>query len=227
MVATARRAAANVALRASPLRARSEAPSSRGVLAARPCVRHHDARSTRLHRSAGQRPRARCTCGGSSARSSACRWACTSRTVGSCQTRPPVLLPIATLLNGIGYVEIARWNHTLRAVSRRRGPRSAPRSTSRPCSSSDGPATSTATATCCCSAAIVLLLAPARPALRARRSTARGSGCTSALRQFQPVEIAKLLLVIFFASYFATTKELLSRSPRAESATTSSSTLDR
>ena len=50
---------------------------------------------------------------------------------------------------------------------------------------------------------------PGDPPRRPRRSTGRGCGSTSARSQFQPVEIAKLLFVIFFASYFATTKELL------------------
>ena len=43
----------------------------------------------------------------------------------------------------------------------------------------------------------------------ARRSTARACGCTSRSIEFQPVEIAKLLLVIFFASYFIDKRELL------------------
>ena len=122
-------------------------------------------------------------------------------------TATPVLLPLATLLNGIGFVEIARWN----------------------------PANAQAQATWAAIsaavyvgtllfirrsrdldryrymvllAAIALLLAPFVPHLGLKIYGARLWVHVGGI-EFQPVEIAKILFVIFFASYFATTKELL------------------
>jgi cell division protein FtsW (lipid II flippase) len=119
----------------------------------------------------------------------------------------PVLLPLATLLNGIGFVEIARWNPpearaqavwatvsaglyvgTLLVIRRSRD--------------------LDRYRYLLLLAAVVLLLSPVLPHLGYEVNGARlwvHVGGTT----FQPVEVAKLLLVIFFASYFATTKELL------------------
>jgi peptidoglycan glycosyltransferase len=119
-----------------------------------------------------------------------------------------VLLPIATLLNGIGYVEIARWNPqaagnqslwvllsaialvvTLVVVRRVRD--------------LDRYRYLTLLA------AIGLLLVPLIPHFGENIGGARlwvKFGPIS----FQPVEIAKILLVFFFASYFAANRELLS-----------------
>jgi peptidoglycan glycosyltransferase len=119
-----------------------------------------------------------------------------------------VLLPIATLLNGIGYVEIARWNPqaagnqslwvllsaialvvTLVVVRRVRD--------------LDRYRYLTLLA------AIGLLLVPLIPHFGENIGGARlwvRFGSIS----FQPVEIAKILLVFFFASYFAANRELLS-----------------
>ena len=49
-----------------------------------------------------------------------------------------------------------------------------------------------------------------RAALLQAHSTAPGCGSTSAAFEFQPIEFSKLLLCIFFASYFASNKEMLS-----------------
>jgi peptidoglycan glycosyltransferase len=119
-----------------------------------------------------------------------------------------ILLPVATLLNGIGYVEIARWNpvragyqavwfvisavglvSVLVAVKRIRdldryrylgllG-------------------------------AVGLLVLPLVPGLGANINGARLWVIVGPL-SFQPVEIAKILLVFFFASYFASNRLLLS-----------------
>jgi peptidoglycan glycosyltransferase len=118
-----------------------------------------------------------------------------------------VLLPLATLLNGIGFVEIARWNHPYAQAQ----------------------ATWAAISACLyvatlifirrsrdldryrylvLLAAILLLLAPLIPHVGLDINGARLWVHAGGI-QFQPVELAKLLLVIFFASYFATTKELL------------------
>jgi cell division protein FtsW (lipid II flippase) len=126
----------------------------------------------------------------------------------------PVLLPIATLLNGIGFVEIARWSTLSLYASE---------------SSSQQQATWVAISASLYVAtlffvrrsrdldryryllllgAIVLLVAPVIPHVGLNINGARLWVHVGGL-QFQPVEIAKLLLVIFFASYFATTKELL------------------
>ncbi len=119
----------------------------------------------------------------------------------------PALLPVATLLNGIGFVEIARWNPpyamqqatwaaisaalyvlTLLVVRRSRD--------------------LDRYRYLLLLLAIALLLAPLVPHVGLRINGARLWVHVGGI-QFQPVEIAKLLLVIFFASYFATTKELL------------------
>lgn len=119
-----------------------------------------------------------------------------------------ILLPIATLLNGIGYVEIARWNPTeagfqavwflvssvalvavlflvrhVRDLDRYRY--------------------------ITLVLAIGLLLAPLVPGIGLTVYGARlwvRAGPIS----FQPVEIAKILLVFFFASYFSSNRQLLS-----------------
>ena len=119
-----------------------------------------------------------------------------------------VLLPIATLLNGIGYVEIARWNPpyagyqalwflvsaiglvvTLAFVRRTQD--------------LDRYRYMTLVA------AIGLLLLPLIPHFGENINGARlwvKFGPIS----FQPVEFAKILLVFFFASYFASNRDLLS-----------------
>ena len=119
-----------------------------------------------------------------------------------------VLLPIATLLNGIGYVEIARWNPqaagyqalwflisagalvvTLIFVRRVR----------------DLDRYRYLTLVAAIGLLLLPLRAPHRPGHQ-RRATVGHIGPIS----FQPVEIAKILLVFFFASYFAANRELLS-----------------
>jgi len=119
-----------------------------------------------------------------------------------------VLLPIATLLNGIGYVEIARWDPhqaayqslwflvsavglviTLALVRHVRD-LDRYRYTS-------------------LLGAIGLLLLPLVPGLGISVGGARlwiGLGPIT----FQPVEVAKILLAFFFASYFAANRDLLS-----------------
>ncbi|MGH9020585.1 MAG: FtsW/RodA/SpoVE family cell cycle protein [Acidimicrobiales bacterium] len=119
-----------------------------------------------------------------------------------------VLLPIATLLNGIGYVEIARWNPvragyqavwfllgavslvvTLVVVRRVRD--------------LDRYRYLTLVG------AIALLLMPLVPHFGETVNGARLWVKAGPL-SFQPVEIAKILLAFFFASYFAANRELLS-----------------
>jgi cell division protein FtsW (lipid II flippase) len=119
----------------------------------------------------------------------------------------PVLLPLATLLNGIGFVEIARWNRDYAQAQASWAALSA----------------GLYVATLffirrsrdldryrylLLLAAIGLLLSPLIPHVGLNINGARLWVHVSSI-QFQPVEFAKLLLVIFFASYFATTKELL------------------
>jgi peptidoglycan glycosyltransferase len=119
-----------------------------------------------------------------------------------------ILLPIATLLNGIGYVEIARWNPpyaglqalwflvsavglvvTLKVVRRVRD--------------LDRYRYLTLVA------AIVLLAAPLIPKIG---ESVNGARLWIPIGPFtlEPVEFAKILLVFFFASYFAANRELLS-----------------
>ena len=119
-----------------------------------------------------------------------------------------VLLPIATLLNGIGYVEIARWNParagyqafwfivsgvivvlTLKFVKSIRD--------------LDRYRYLTLTA------AILLMLSPLIPHFGENINGARLWVAVGPL-SFQPIEIAKVLLVFFFASYFAANRDLLS-----------------
>jgi peptidoglycan glycosyltransferase len=119
-----------------------------------------------------------------------------------------VLLPIATLLNGIGYVEIARWDTsqatyqslwflvsalvviaTLKVV--------------RHVKDLDRYRYLTL------ASAVVLLLLPLVPGLGVSIYGARLWVALGPI-SFQPVEIAKILLAFFFASYFAANRELLS-----------------
>ena len=121
----------------------------------------------------------------------------------------PVLLPLAVLLNGLGYVEIVRWNPpaaqqqatwtflgaalyvlTLLVVRRTRD--------------------LDRYRYLILAAAVVLLLSPLFPVVGTSINGARLWVHLGHAFQFQPVEIAKILLVIFFASYFADKKELLS-----------------
>jgi cell division protein FtsW (lipid II flippase) len=119
-----------------------------------------------------------------------------------------ILLPIATLLNGIGYVEIARWDPTLardqaiwflasaifmaltlkfvrhvRDLDRYRY--------------------------LTLLAAIALLVAPLIPHVGTEVNGAR-LWIDVGPYAFQPVEFAKILLIFFFASYFAANRDLLS-----------------
>ena len=120
----------------------------------------------------------------------------------------PALLPIASFLNGVGYVVISRWNPqraqlqagwtaigvlgyivTLLLLRRSRD--------------------LDRYRYFLLIIAIGLLLAPLLPGIGRTVNGARlwiGVGPIT----FQPIEIAKLLLVIFFASYFSDKKELLS-----------------
>jgi cell division protein FtsW (lipid II flippase) len=121
----------------------------------------------------------------------------------------PVLLPLATLLNGLGYIEIVRWNPpaaqqqatwtflgailyvvTLLIVRRTRD--------------------LDRYRYLILALAVVLLLSPLFPVIGTSINGARLWVHFGSTIQFQPVEIAKILLVIFFASYFAENKELLS-----------------
>jgi cell division protein FtsW (lipid II flippase) len=119
-----------------------------------------------------------------------------------------ILLPIATLLNGIGYVEIARWNPTnasyqavwflLSAVAV-----VATLKFVRHVRDLDRYRYLTLTA------AIGLMLLPLVPHVGRDINGARLWVVVGPI-SFQPVEIAKILLAFFFASYFAANRELLS-----------------
>lgn len=119
-----------------------------------------------------------------------------------------ILLPVATLLNGIGYVEIARWNPafagsqalwflisavgvvlTLMFVKHVRDLDRYRYLT--------------------LSAAFALLLMPLIPHIGVSSGGARLWVQVGPIH-FQPVEFAKILLAFFFASYFAANRELLS-----------------
>jgi cell division protein FtsW (lipid II flippase) len=121
----------------------------------------------------------------------------------------PVLLPLAALLNGIGYVEIVRWNPpaaqqqatwtllgavlyvvTLLVVRRTRD--------------------LDRYRYLLLLVAVILMLSPLFPVVGTSINGARLWVHLGSQIQFQPVEVAKILLVIFFASYFADKKELLS-----------------
>lgn len=121
----------------------------------------------------------------------------------------PVLLPLVVLLNGLGYVEIVRWNPvaaqqqatwafvgaalyvvTLLVVQRTRD--------------------LDRYRYVLLLAAIILMLSPLFPVVGTTINGARLWVHLGSAIQFQPVEIAKILLAIFFASYFADKKELLS-----------------
>ena len=123
-----------------------------------------------------------------------------------------LLLPLASLLNGIGYVEIARWNParaqnqaiwsflamggligTLYFVKRSRD--------------LDRYRYTTLLT------AIVLMILPLIPGVGLSVNGARlwiGIGSYT----FQPIEISKILLALFFASYFSSNKELLSNTTK-------------
>ncbi len=121
----------------------------------------------------------------------------------------PVLLPLVVLLNGMGYVEIVRWN----------------------------PVAAQQQATWACVGAllyvatllvvqrtrdldryryvllllaVLLMLSPLFPVIGTSINGARLWIHFGSSVEFQPVEIAKILLAIFFASYLADKKELLS-----------------
>ena len=119
-----------------------------------------------------------------------------------------ILIPIATLLNGIGYVEIARWN---------------------PVAASYQAFYSVVSAIAVIGvlflvknvrdldryryltlvAALGLMLMPLIPHFGQNVNGARMWVRVGPI-SFQPVELAKILLVFFFASYFSTNREVLS-----------------
>ena len=102
-------------------------------------------------------------------------------------------------------------------TTRRPGRLSASSPTSSPWPSCAARVTSSATATCSCSRALVLLSCP-WPRHRAGPPKPQLNGVKLWIHlgpiTFQPVEIAKLLLVVFFASYFVEKREMLSLSTR-------------
>jgi peptidoglycan glycosyltransferase len=119
-----------------------------------------------------------------------------------------ILLPVATLLNGIGYVEIARWDPPLAGDQALWFLISAGAVVLilmfvRHVRDLDRYRYLTLTA------AIILLLLPLVPHVGEEIGGARLWVKLGPL-SFQPVEIAKILLAFFFASYFAANRELLS-----------------
>jgi len=119
-----------------------------------------------------------------------------------------ILLPVATLLNGIGYVEIARWNSThaaYQAVWFALGAVALVITLKvvRHVRDLDRYRYLTLVG------AIFLLLLPLVPHFGETVNGARLWVKAGPL-SFQPVELAKILLAFFFASYFAANRELLS-----------------
>ena len=121
----------------------------------------------------------------------------------------PVLLPLVAFLNGLGYVEIVRWNPvaaqqqatwtllggglyvlTLLVVQRTRD--------------------LDRYRYVQLLVAVILMLSPLFPVVGTSINGARLWVHLGTAIQFQPVEVAKILLAIFFASYLADKKELLS-----------------
>ncbi len=119
-----------------------------------------------------------------------------------------VLLPIATFLNGVGYVEIARWNPTRAAYQSAWFLLSAVAVVVtlvlvRRVRDLDRYRYLTLLG------AMALLLAPLLPGVGVSVYGARLWVALGPI-SFQPVEVAKILLAFFFASYFAANRELLS-----------------
>ena len=119
-----------------------------------------------------------------------------------------ILLPIATLLNGVGYVEIARWNPQAAGYQAlwflvSAGGLVATLIVVRRVRDLDRYRYLTLLA------AVGLLLMPLLPHIGQNINGARLWVYLGPI-SFQPVEIAKILLVFFFASYFAANRELLS-----------------
>ena len=119
-----------------------------------------------------------------------------------------VLLPIATLLNGVGYVEIARWNPVYAGYQAvwfllSAGSLIVTLLVVRHVRDLDRYRYLTLLG------AILLLLMPLIPHFGENINGARLWVHLGPI-SFQPVEIAKILLVFFFASYFASNRELLS-----------------
>jgi cell division protein FtsW (lipid II flippase) len=119
-----------------------------------------------------------------------------------------VLLPIATLLNGIGYVEIARWNPTRASYQAvwfllGAGALVITLAVVRRVRDLDRYRYLTLVG------AIFLLLLPLVPHFGESVNGARLWVKLGPL-SFQPVELAKILLCLFLASYFSTNRELLS-----------------
>jgi peptidoglycan glycosyltransferase len=119
-----------------------------------------------------------------------------------------VLLPISALLNGIGFVEISRWNPPLASLQAMWFGISAlavivTLLVVRQTRDLDRYRYISLTG------AIVLLLLPLVPHLGVNINGARLWVAVGPL-SFQPVEIAKILLAFFFASYFAANRQLLS-----------------
>jgi cell division protein FtsW (lipid II flippase) len=119
-----------------------------------------------------------------------------------------VLLPIATLLNGIGYVEIARWNPTRAGYQAVWFLLSAvgvivTLAVVRHVRDLDRYRYLTLTG------ALILLVLPLVPKIGVSVYGARLWVAVGPIT-FQPVEIAKILLAFFFASYFAANRQILS-----------------
>ena len=119
-----------------------------------------------------------------------------------------ILLPVATLLNGVGYVEIARWNPAYAAYQSVWFLLSAVGvvvvlALVRHVRDLDRYRYLTLLG------AMVLLLLPLIPHFGEPINGARLWVRVGSI-SFQPVEIAKILLAFFFASYFAANRELLS-----------------
>ena len=119
-----------------------------------------------------------------------------------------ILLPVAALLNGIGFVEISRWNPPLASLQAMWFGISA------------GAVIVTLLIVrhtrdldryryISLTGAVILLLLPLVPHFGVNINGARLWVVLGPF-SFQPVEIAKILLAFFFASYFAANRELLS-----------------
>jgi hypothetical protein len=137
-----------------------------------------------------------------------------------------ILLPLAALLNGIGYVFIVRLDEAQDEGGRLAGLQSMWTASGSPCVHRHPvvrppePETWSATGTRSPPSGSVLLLLPLSPA-SAAPSTAARIWVSIGPVNFQPGEFAKIVLALFFAGYLVERRELLALSTGASARSTS------
>ena len=201
-----------------PRAARPPAPPRRAF--ARPARRDHrrSAATSSSRSPTGRRCRptsTRCSRGCSASTSSR-----TSRSGASRRTPTRRCCPLAALLNGIGFVVIARLDVNTTTGQRacsRSGSRSGSACSCSRWSSCATSASSSATATRCCCSASAFAALPLAAGHRPHDQRRRASGSAFGSLTFEPSEIAKVLLVAFFAAYLVDKRELLDAGPRPQS----------